>query len=676
MGYVECIKLLLKYGADVRVQFGNGKTTALHLVAEDGNSECAKLLLDAGANVDCTNKKLQTPLHLASLSQSIELLEVLLKHDANPNASDIDGRTPLHSAIVKVSRSCECVRLLLNAKANVNQADIFGYTALHIAALNEFSQCVLLLINYGGDVTARTNGGVSVLNFIIRRTPDVLPKYLAKLDSAIKLTDHEIGDVDCELKLDFKMLVPCVGRGETDLLLNFIQVGQREILKHPLCETFLFLKWKQIRKFFLLSLFYHTLFVILFTIYVLGVYLKNCPPPETRRMDSMFSFHDPCEVSWYITSIGYILLIFSTLFLMKEVFQIAHNWRGYVQHWDNWLQWLILISVLMCVVSGNNIKLDVRTWQHHVAAIGIFLTWLELMMIVGRFPMFGLYIQMFTTVAVNFSKFLLAYSCLLIAFGLSFGVLFANYKSFKNLLIGLMKTIIMMSGELEFEDLFYSEEPGEKINYAGTAHVMFLAFVILVTVILTNLLVGLAVSDIQGLQQSAGLDRLVRQAELIAHLESMLFSQLLHYNCWFLKKFLAFSYRSALLLTSHYHWALYIRPNDPREAKIPKELIQSIYKLVAERKEKSKYRQKKFCKASSQKTNNGRSNSVQTINKYDSEMQISVRRHSSSNQSTEDLTNLKLQVTELSEELKQYGTAIQQKLLQLTCVINSVKKSN
>lgn len=37
-------------------------------------------------------------------------------------------------------------------------------------------------------------------------------------------------------------------------------------------------------------------------------------------------------------------------------------------------------------------------WQQHAAAIVIFLVWLELMMLVGRFPIFGLYVQMFTKV--------------------------------------------------------------------------------------------------------------------------------------------------------------------------------------------------------------------------------------------------------------------------------------
>lgn len=44
---------------------------------------------------------------------------------------------------------------------------------------------------------------------------------------------------------------------------------------------------------------------------------------------------------------------------------------------------------------SSDIK-SVPVWQHHVAGIVIFLVWLELMMLVGRFPIFGLYVQMFT----------------------------------------------------------------------------------------------------------------------------------------------------------------------------------------------------------------------------------------------------------------------------------------
>lgn len=568
LGATEIIKLLIKHGAAVSVQCGPERTTALHLAAEDGNLESTRLLLDAGALVSTQNKKLQTPLHLATLSQSTDILQLLLSRGADPNSSDTDGRTPLHGATSKATRCCECVRLLVNAGANVNQADAFGYTPLHLAALNEFSQCVMLLINHSGDVTARTNGGVSVLTFITRRTPDVIPKLIEKFSAAIKLNDHEIGDVDCEVKLDFRVLVPSSGKSEAEIFLNFIEVGHKEILKHPLCETFLFLKWRRIRKFFLFSLFYHALFVALFTGYIVGVFLNTNTVPMYARI------------------MGYTLIWLNFLVLAKEIFQIAHNYTAYVKQWENWLQLLLVASVFLCVLPQH----EVKPWQHNVAAIGIFFTWLELMMIVGRFPTFGVYIQMFTTVALNFLKFLIAYSCLLVAFGISFGVIFTNYPAFSNIIWALVKVVIMMSGELEFEDIFYAEELKHRTLYPITAHVMFFLFVLLVTLILNNLMVGLAVSDIQGLQQSAGLDRLVRQTQLVAHLESMLFSRLL--GC-LPKRILRFFYQHALLLQSQYHWAIYVKPNDPREERIPRELIKSIYQLVFERKEKQRGKSKK-----------------------------------------------------------------------------------
>lgn len=138
-----------------------------------------------------------------------------------------------------------------------------------------------------------------------------------------------------------------------------------------------------------------------------------------------------------------------------------------------------------------------------------------------------------------------------------------------------------MAGELEFEDIFYG---GVEIQYPGTAHGMFISFVILVTVILTNLLVGLAVSDIQGLQASAGLDRLSRQAELVARLEALFFSKLLRKAPLYI---VSLCQRNALLRTSRYHLQFCIKPNDPRDKRLPKDIVVSIYKLVAERRDRN-----------------------------------------------------------------------------------------
>lgn len=66
----------------------------------------------------------------------------------------------------------------------------------------------------------------------------------------------------------------------------------------------------------------------------------------------------------------------------------------------------------------------------------------------------------------------------------------------------------------------------------------------------------------------------------MSHIESLLFSKLLKFIPG---KILTFCHQNALLVASNYRWAFYIRPNDPREARIPKELIEGSYRLVASR---------------------------------------------------------------------------------------------
>ena len=210
------------------------------------------------------------------------------------------------------------------------------------------------------------------------------------------------------------------------------------------------------------------------------------------------------------------------------------------------------------------------------------MVWGELMLMIGRLPLFGIYVQMFTTVAKNFFKFLAAYFCLLIAFALSFAVLFPNYQSFNG--NALVKVLVMMAGEIEYENFVY--ENGSAL-YPGTSHMMILFFVVLISIILMNLLVGLAVSDIQGLQKSAGLDRLVRQTELISHIESMLFTRLL---LFLPKKFLSMLHQNALVVPHAYNWTFRVRPNDLREERLSREITECVHALVARRYQSRKRR--------------------------------------------------------------------------------------
>lgn len=282
-GDTDILKMLLQNKADVRVLFGRERMSPLHLAAEGGYVGCIRLLLQAKADCNVVNFHDQTPLHLATLSQSIESVAVLLEAGARHDICDTDKKSPLHSAIIKTSRSTDIVRLLIASGANINGRDNFGYTPLHLAAINENSKAATVLVLAGADLSAKTKSGVSALACLVQRTPDVLPTIPRRLDSAVVVADHDPIDPDCELHLDFSVIVPSGDQqrvGESGFLITLVAAGQRHILQHPIIQAFLHLKWFKIRALFIFSLLFHAAFVLSLSANILSIYViqrnRNC----------------------------------------------------------------------------------------------------------------------------------------------------------------------------------------------------------------------------------------------------------------------------------------------------------------------------------------------------------------------------------------------------------------
>lgn len=90
----DMVSLLVEHGARVNVQGSDG-ASAVHLAAGRGVA-FAKLLLDAGADIDAPDRWQFTPLHRAVMSKNIPMAKYLLSRGANANRRDYAGRTPLY----------------------------------------------------------------------------------------------------------------------------------------------------------------------------------------------------------------------------------------------------------------------------------------------------------------------------------------------------------------------------------------------------------------------------------------------------------------------------------------------------------------------------------------------------------------------------------------------------
>ncbi|KAL4452386.1 hypothetical protein ABPG75_008048 [Micractinium tetrahymenae] len=179
-GHPEALAALLEAGAD---PYGTNEVgcSALYFCAASGSTECATLLLDAGAQ-PVTNQLGQSPLHLGSEKGHAPFVELLLTRcpGVEVSAGDQDGQTPLHFA-------CRCgkaevARLLLEHGAELEAEDDDGYTPLMRAAAGGHTDTAALhlergaarptaqlLLRHGADALHADRGGCTPLTMALQR---------------------------------------------------------------------------------------------------------------------------------------------------------------------------------------------------------------------------------------------------------------------------------------------------------------------------------------------------------------------------------------------------------------------------------------------------------------------------------------------------------------------------
>lgn len=103
--------------------------SSLHEAISEDNYECASLLIENEADINCADIDLCTSLHLAARCGYVKCLKLLIEQGAHVNVSDESYWTPLHEAVTE--GYVECVQILISSGADVNLQDIDGNTPLH-----------------------------------------------------------------------------------------------------------------------------------------------------------------------------------------------------------------------------------------------------------------------------------------------------------------------------------------------------------------------------------------------------------------------------------------------------------------------------------------------------------------------------------------------------------------
>uniref|UniRef100_A0A182VYC1 Ion transport domain-containing protein n=1 Tax=Anopheles minimus TaxID=112268 RepID=A0A182VYC1_9DIPT len=418
--------------------------------------------------------------------------------------------------------------LLNDPRIEIDKVDMKGYTAMHFAVKYKIDHCQELLLAKGAYIGGEDLFGESPIS---EMDSFLLEKHL---DSCVTSNNRKPGEDDYEVQMNFANFIPPAhkpnytkpahkpynGLPYEDEMQPIVRIAQssstKRLLRHPVISSILLLKWLKLVWFFYINLVICTLFFVSFTMYVVFCY---------GREDAPFK-----QFFYVVSVVGWMYLI------MRELIQFLLNMRVYVRSLENGME------VLLIITSGAVLSKEFDDETRRVAsACVILLSALEFTLLVGTMPVLSIstHMVMLKTVAKNFLKCFVLYSIILLAFAFSFYTLFRTngnaqpvdenagetkttqddgdddqFNQFGEVPLALMKTVVMLTGEFEAANI--------KFQQSSLSYVIFTLFLFFVSIVLFNLMNGLAVSDTATIKAESEIIGITQKVFLINKYENAL----------------------------------------------------------------------------------------------------------------------------------------------------------
>ncbi|CAF0925386.1 unnamed protein product [Adineta ricciae] len=492
-GHALCVDALLKNGADPLFPSYLGQLP-LHSAIQNGFGQCVSLLLDAcvrnKANFQSALARRQSPLITACQEGFAPIVRLLLEQEIEIiYDSDKEKKNPLEVAIEY--RQIETIHALLdhpsaeqwlmsvrNTKGHSHQTplrDMIRY--MPECAKHAFDKLILKTdeVDANGNTFER-------ITFVYKYIDDYF-----KNDDELYTTNGHL------LYRNHPFIIA-------------LDTEHHSLLEHPLAEQLIARKWKLYRPFFYLTRTLSLLLLLAVTFYVLVVPARYANPKETRILTLNTSA---------ILLLQRIIVILGLMNLFKIIMEII-LFRGLRVPFAQIFSILSFLTAAIAFIPYDN-RIEMFHWQMELAAVSVLLQWFNMVFILRSVPFVGFRIVMFQSVLVNFVSLSFVILPLIVAFTISTQMIFFNHPSFVRLRVSLHKISAMLIGEFTYETLFFS-----KPTLVAAASLLFVPFIIIMTIVFMNLLLGLAIGDIHTCMTNARAKAHAYRIRELVYIESTL----------------------------------------------------------------------------------------------------------------------------------------------------------
>ncbi|RDD38683.1 Transient receptor potential cation channel subfamily A member 1 [Trichoplax sp. H2] len=545
---------------------GERSRTPLHQAIVNNNIPVVHFLIKFGANINKRDGSYHTPLYLAAERGFFDIAKALIDAGACINAKLIDGQTALHAAARK--DDVEITELLLSSGADITR-DLNNRTCLDVAIKHQSKNAALVIVKQAkiANILQKVdNEGKTVFQRLVEVLPEVAEVVM---DRCIVRPKFKEKYQHYTVKYDFSYIDPgpafeeehSTTDIETDKIIsircNALQTMKKlkrsNLVSHELSRAVLDHKWRTFGAyFFFLNLAIYLTYLFLLTYF--AIQLKAAPrannyssafaaPTISTRsrllvttMTSLLKTSNPAINTSQITTtiepldkvsstfhivLQVVVLIFVVINLVKEVYQIFHSGYIYFTSFSNYMEIIMYCLVILMLIPPNMTPND---WQWKIGSVALFLAWINLLLFMERISFLGLYVIMLRNVLVTFLKIITVVVIFIVAFSFVFIILAKTEDVFSTFPLTMVKVLVMMVGELDYNDTIVKAISSGRISYPNNILLllMFVIFIFLMPILLMNLMIGLAIGDIDKIQKNAILGRLAIQIDFLDDLERSL----------------------------------------------------------------------------------------------------------------------------------------------------------
>ena len=478
-----------------------------NILTEASKSKCVKKLL-----LECRNGNNQTIFHRACRHKysNMRCLEAVVRiaqlyKDDNEDDNSNNGNN------CKTTQTL--IKELLLAKDRYDKTFIF-----YIAESNEDVMHLLIKTTTDTDweqthpesesicyklLTHKDKSGKTALMYTNEaKKLFVLTDFLDPLYDKIKKNDSK-NSKPRDFTLFHREIID-YGKHKKESLLTAIGDAKcLDLIQHDYTKGYLNISWTTHgRYFFFTNLFLYLMELLLLSTFVVThKYEKVNGTSNTSSTDLVLTQ----KPSW-LQPVVYPLVIFAALNFIYEILQMNTKRRHYWKAKHNYTD--LTVCLVSLGLSLSVLFLDYGAWHHQIGTTVMCMAWLNAAWMMTKIPSFSksslpqkvilMFTMMFRVIG-RVCLFIPVFATFTLTFALCIHTLIPVQIPFSNVGYSIIKIIGMTIGELDLGDIFFSGDATETPPFYVLSCVLFVVFLGIMTISAMNLLVGMAVGDINEL---------------------------------------------------------------------------------------------------------------------------------------------------------------------------------